>query len=96
MLALLPLLSKRIDDLTLVDLGKIRDQFNLDVEVTEEMRAAGIAILKGEGIDKVADAIQSPEAIQSLLSMFSKKQKEQPRGSVVACPHCNLFFVHNF
>lgn len=92
MLALLPLLGKKIEDLTLLDLEKVKTALKIDVELTEEMRAAGVAMLKGEGINTAADMIQTPESIQKLLAIFQKPKPPVDDKPVIRCPHCNLFF----
>lgn len=93
MLQLLPLLGKRIEDLSLDDLTKVRDALNLKVDVTPELRDAGIALLKGENIDDVSDMIKSPEAVQKLMSLFARPIAVTPQAQVIRCPHCEMFFL---
>lgn len=95
MFTLLPLLGKSVADLTLADLQKVVSVLKLNIDVTDELRSAGLALLKGENIDKVADLIQSPESVQKLLSVFTQKPPEalaEPVRQVIRCPHCELFF----
>lgn len=93
MITLLPLLGKRIEDLTLIDLERVKKALKIDVQLTEELRAAGIAMLKGDGINTAADMIQSPESVQKLLSFFQKPPAVVDDKPVIRCPHCNLFFI---
>lgn len=95
MLTLLPLLGKKISDLTLEDITRVRDFMKLDVVVTPELRDAGIALLQGMDIDSVADMIQSPESVQQLMSLFVKPKPIEPLKQVIRCPHCDLFFVQS-
>lgn len=93
MIALLPLLGKKAADLTLEDCQLVATTFKIDVHVTPELREAGLAILKGANIDKVADMIQNPESVQQLLSIFQKPVPVEPVKQVIRCPHCTLFFL---
>lgn len=93
MFALLPLLGKDVDQLSVEDIAAISKTLNINIPITEELRTAGIALLKGENIHKVADLIKSPDSIQKLLSMFAPKIAE-PAKVVVRCPHCELFFIN--
>jgi len=94
MLSLFPLLGKRLEDLTAGDLTKIKSVLKIDVELTDELKEAGIALLRGDSIDTVSDLIQKPESIQKLLS-FVQQQKppEVHPHQVIRCPHCELFFI---
>jgi len=74
MFTLLPLLSKRLEELTPDDFSKIASVMKIDVELTDELKDAGFALLRGDSIDTVADLIQKPESIKKLL-IFFKEQK---------------------
>lgn len=72
----------------------IKDVMKLDIQLNEELRVAGLALLKGEDINVVSDLIQSPESIQKLLSVFAPPQEVQVNNKlVVRCPHCEQFFI---
>lgn len=92
MFSLVPLLGKSVADLTIDDLRKVAKTLNLNVELNDELRTAGLSLLKGEGIDKVADLIQKPESVQKLLAVFQPKVPDEPVKTVLRCPHCHLFF----
>lgn len=93
MFALLPLLGKKLDDLTLDDFALIKKTLKVDVEMTDELRSAGIAMLKGEGVNSAADLIQKPESIQKILAFFTgRKPQTEPEKTVIMCPHCRKFF----
>jgi hypothetical protein len=95
MFSLLPLLGKKVEDLSLDDLSKVAKVMKLDIDVTDELRDAGLALLKGENIEKVADLIQSPDSVQKLLAVFQTKKSvalSAPGKQVLRCPHCELFF----
>lgn len=94
MLKLLPLLSKKLEDLTLDDLTLVRDFLKIDVPVTDELKNAGIALLKGNDIHSVADMIKSPDSIQQLMSIFVKPPAPEPMRFVVRCPHCEAYFIN--
>jgi len=95
MITLLPLLGKRLEDLTSDDLVKVKKVFNINVDLTDELRDAGFALLKGDSIDKVSDLIQKPESVQKLLGFFKKRElvADVPPVAVVRCPHCEMFFL---
>lgn len=94
MFTLLPLLGKKIEDLSLDDLNKIKKVLKLDITLTPELRDAGIEMLRSENIDTAADLIKTPESIQKLLSIFqpAKVESEDDSTMVVRCPHCHQFF----
>lgn len=69
-LALAPLGNKNPNQLTEEDFGAIAKAVNLDVPIGPELRAAGIAFLKGHNINRVADLVQSPEAFEELFTLI--------------------------
>lgn len=69
-IALLPLLDKRLDELTEEDLSLVVTTIGIKLVVTDELKAAAIALLRGEGIDKASDLIRSPESVAQLVSFF--------------------------
>lgn len=92
MLSLFPLLGKRLDELSTSDLTKIAGKLNVKVVLTDELRAAGIALLKGQDIHTVSELVQKPESIQQLLGMFAPPvAKTEDMAQVKRCPHCGLF-----
>lgn len=94
MFTLIPLFGKKIEDLTLEDLSKVKSVLKLDIELTEDLRKAGIALLKGSGINTAAELIQSPDSIQQLLSFFQQQKQHVDVNDnvVIRCPHCQNFF----
>lgn len=89
---LLPLKAKRVDDLEIDDLRLLASVLKIDVKVSDELLAATTAMLKGQGIDKASDLIQSPEAIQQLAGLLKPTLKQQELTRVLQCPHCTGFF----
>lgn len=65
------LLDKQITDLTPADIDGVLGALGVQVNVTDELRAAGLALLQGRDIDSVADMIQSPESVQQLVAMLA-------------------------
>lgn len=75
-LKLLPLAGKRLEDLTLAELNDVREVMGVEVHVTDELKSAGLALLKGQNLDTVADLIQSPDSVKQLVAFI--------RGGVTA------------
>jgi len=70
---LLPLLSlkdKRLEDLTIDELGQASSAFGIDVPVTSELKTAAIALLHGKDLNTVSDLIQSPESVTQLVTFL--------------------------
>lgn len=76
LLPLLALKGKSLQDLSLEDLGLVASTLGIRVSVTEELKQAGIALLKGENIDTVADMIQSPDSIRQVMLFLQGKTEE--------------------
>lgn len=68
--SLLPLLNKRLSDLTLENLQAMRQMFDIKVDITDELKSAAIALFQGKDIDTVSDLIQSPESVAQLVSFL--------------------------
>lgn len=66
------LLDKQITDLTPSDIDGVLGALGVQVNVTDELRSAGLALLQGRDINSVADMIQSPESVQQLVAMFAR------------------------
>lgn len=94
---MLGLLTKRLEDLTDDEiLGAVRVA-GIDINgLDPSLRAAGLALLKGQDIHKVSDLIQSPVAIAQLKSLFDRQKPVQEDGYVLKCPHCQNFFIEEF
>lgn len=91
---LAPLIPKKLSDLSSDELGLAAEVFDVQVEVTDELRSAFLALLQGKDIDTVADLVQSPESIHQIISLFKKKQDPTvPEERLVRCPHCSGFFL---
>lgn len=93
MLALLPLLSKRLEDLSVADLNLVSKQFNINVDVTEPMRLAALDLLENGDINSVADLIKSPEQVKKLVSFFQSQKKLDDTRVLKQCPHCDNFML---
>lgn len=75
-LPLLHLRNKRLEDVTTEELGKVAEILGIKVNVSDELKRAGMALLRGDSIDTVADMIQSPESIQKIM-LFLQGKSEQ-------------------
>lgn len=75
-LPLLHLRGKRLEDITTEELSKIAEILGIKVNVDDELVRAGMALLRGDNIDTVADMIQSPESIQKIM-LFLQGKSEQ-------------------
>lgn len=72
MAAILPLLDKRLEDLTVADAARVIRIFDENAEVEEEILAAGVALLAGEDIHTVADMIQTPKALATIVDFVGR------------------------
>lgn len=75
-LPLLHLRGKRLEDVTTEELSKIAEILGIKVNVNDELKRAGMALLRGDDINTVADMIQSPESIQKIM-LFLQGKSEQ-------------------
>lgn len=75
-LPLLHLRGKRLEDVTTEELNMIAEILGIKVNVNDELKRAGMALLRGDSIDTVADMIQSPESIQKIM-LFLQGKSEQ-------------------
>lgn len=64
---LAPLMSRRLEDLTLDELKDIQGVLGLKVNVTQELKDAALQLLAGKDLDTVSDMIKSPESVQQLV-----------------------------
>lgn len=95
LMALAPYLTRKLDDLTVDDFAKIKDGLGVDIDLHPEIINAGVALMQGQNINTVADLIQSPAAIQSLLTMLKKPARDEQLMVVEQCPHCEKMFLRN-
>jgi len=70
-MALLPLMGKKLNELTLVDLQAVRQVLDIKVEINDELKTAALALMQGQDINSVADLIRSPAAIEQLTRFFA-------------------------
>lgn len=75
-LPLLDLREKRLEDLSLGDLSKIAIVAGVKINITEELKDAGLALLRGENIDTVADMIKSPDSIRQVVQFLQNRSDE--------------------
>lgn len=75
------LLDKRITDLTTDDIDGVLGALGVQVNITEELRSAGLALLQGHDINSVADMIQSPESVQQLVALVMKPASDEEIAS---------------
>lgn len=62
--------DRRLESLTPEEISGIAKMFGVNVEVTDELKAAGMALLAGEDLDTVGDMIQSPESVAQLVQLL--------------------------
>lgn len=65
-------MGKRLEDLTLEDAKGVMSHFGLVVPLNDELLRAGVALLNGQDIHSVADMIQHPESIQTLIGFVTR------------------------
>lgn len=75
-LPLLHLKDKRLEDVTEGELAQVAAILGIRIDINEELKKAGMALLRGENIHTVADMIQSPESIQKIMLFLQGKTKE--------------------
>lgn len=62
--------DRKLASLTPTEIGEIASSFGVNVEVTDELKAAGMALLAGRDLDSVNDMIKSPESVMQLVQLF--------------------------
>lgn len=75
-LPLLHLKDKRLEDITEEELVRVAGILGIRIDIDEELKNAGMALLKGDNIDTVADMIKSPESIQKIMLFLQGKSAE--------------------
>lgn len=70
MISLLPLMAKKLEELTLDDLSLVADALGMAVEITPDLKAAAVALMAGQDIHSVADLVKSPESIEQLIKFI--------------------------
>lgn len=70
MAKLAPLLNRSLSSLSMEELRDIGDTLGLKVRVTDELRDAALALLKGKSLDTVSDLVQQPESIRQLVTFL--------------------------
>lgn len=80
LMPLFGLAGRRLDDLTLADLRQVAGALGIQADVTDELKEAGLALLKGNDIHSVADMIKSPESISQLVNFLSTRGIEGGRA----------------
>lgn len=94
---LLSLLTKRPEELTDADLTAVLAQFAPGVGLTDELKSAALALMKGEDIHTVSDLIQKPESIKRLVSLAKGTpaaiELEAGDEIVRRCRHCGNFNI---
>lgn len=73
---LLKYAGARFEDLTLDDMKQVAKTLGIQVNVTDELKEAGVALMRGENIHSVADMIKSPESIQQLMEFLTQYGRE--------------------
>lgn len=65
-----PLLSRQVESLSDEEVAEVAESFGVRVELTDELREAGLALLRGQDISTVADMIKKPESVGQLVSFL--------------------------
>lgn len=94
LMKLMPLQSKRVEDLTRDDMELVASTLKISGPVSRELFGSAVALMKGEGIHKAADLIQSPETVTKLVQLLTSgsQEPEESGGLIIQCPHCMKFF----
>lgn len=87
---LMPLKDRTVSELGIDDLRLIMEVLGVTAEVNDELLQAGVAILKGHGIDRAADIIKNPETVKQLMCLVRGRPSVAVR--ILECPHCRGFF----
>lgn len=72
MLKFAPLMGKRLEDLVVSEIVDVLSAFKVNVNVTDELMEAGLALLRGQDINTVADMVKSPDSIVQLLAFMQR------------------------
>lgn len=62
--------GRTLESLTADEIGGLAKAFGLNVQITDELKAAGMALLAGKDLNTVNDMIQSPESVLQLVSLL--------------------------
>lgn len=74
---LMYLAGYRLEDLQMSDFRKIAEVLNIKVDITDELKEAGLAMLRGENIHTVADMIKSPQSLQQLVLFIQGRTQRE-------------------
>lgn len=86
--------GRTLRSLTATEIGMMVKGLGLNIHITDELKAAGMALLAGQSIDTVADLINDPESIHQLVSLFQNgvgKQEPTEAEQQVAAMTLSLF-----
>lgn len=72
LLSLGDLLKKNANQLTIEDFVRVADALGVEVPVGPELQQAGLALLKGKGINEVSDMIRHPDSLEELVVFFRR------------------------
>lgn len=62
--------GRTLSSLSAEEIGAIAKGFGLHVQISDELKAAGMALLAGKDLNTVNDMIQSPESVLQLVSLL--------------------------
>nr|UQT02514.1 P12 [Red mite associated cystovirus] len=65
-------MGKRLEDLVVTEIVDVLSAFNVKIDVTDELMEAGLALLRGQNINTVADMVKSPDSIVQLMSFMQR------------------------
>lgn len=62
--------GRTLASLSAEEIGAIAEGFGLHVQITDELKAAGMALLAGKDMHTVSDMIQDPESVMQLVTLL--------------------------
>lgn len=65
-----PLLNRQVESLSREEVADLANSFGIQVDLTDELREAGLALLRGQDISTVADMIKKPESVAQLVGFL--------------------------
>lgn len=76
----LALKDRTLNSLSVTEVQGLANSFGLQIDLTDDLKRAGVALLQEQDIDTVADMIQKPESIQQLLGFLDggSSQADEP------------------
>lgn len=91
-----PFMNRPVSALSPSDIQTIASAFRIEIDPSNELHNAAVALLKGENVNVVSDLIQNPQSVKKLLELIQKPvagpDLGDDLGTFLQCPHCHNFF----